>query len=261
MSHPVTVERRGAVLMIGVNRPEKRNAFNLATIDAFGAAYEQLADDPEVRVAVVFGHGDHFSAGLDLAEVGPAVAEKGPAALGGGHRFDPWGMWGPQVQKPVVLAVSGISYTLTIELALASDIVIASETVRFRQLEISRGIIPFGGATMRAAARLGWGNAMRFLLTAEEFGAAEALRIGLVQEVTPPGKQIERAQAIAEMIARQAPLGVQGTLANARTYEAQGAAAALEHLRSMLPRLMTSEDAMEGMQSFIERREAAFKGR
>jgi enoyl-CoA hydratase len=261
MSNPVTVERRGAVLLVGVNRPEKRNAFNLATIDAFAAAYEQLADDPEARVAVVFGHGDHFSAGLDLAEVGPAVAEKVPQALGGGHRFDPWGMWGPQVPKPVVLALSGISFTLTIELALASDIVIAADTVRFRQLEISRGILPFGGATMRGPSRLGWGNAMRFLLTAEEFGAAEALRIGLVQEVTPPGKHVERALAIAEMIARQAPLGVQGTLANARIYEAQGAGPATEHLRSLLPRLMSSADAMEGMRSFVERREAVFEGR
>jgi len=261
MSNPITVERRGAVLMIGVNRPEKRNAFNLATIDGLAAAYEQLADDPEVRVAVVFGHGDHFSAGLDLAEVGPAVAEKGPQALAGGRRFDPWGVWGPQVPKPVVLAVSGISFTLTIELALASDIVVAADTVRFRQLEVSRGILPFGGATMRGPARLGWGNAMRFLLTAEEFGAAEALRIGLVQQVVPAGQHVARAEAIAQMIAKQAPLGVQGTLASARIYEAQGAAAAAEHLRAQLPRLMTSEDAAEGMMSFIERREAVFTGR
>ena len=77
-SEPVTVELIDHVLMIGINRPEKRNAFDLATIDAFGAAYERLADDPQARVAVVFGHGGHFSAGLDLAEVGPAVAAQGP---------------------------------------------------------------------------------------------------------------------------------------------------------------------------------------
>ena len=261
MSTPITVERRGAVLMIGVNRPEKRNAFNLATIDALAAAYEQLADDPEVRVAVLFGHGDHFSAGLDLAEVGPAVATRGPQALAGGRRFDPWGVWGPQVPKPVVMAVSGIAFTLSIELALASDIVVAAEDVRFRQLEVGRGILPFGGATMRAPSRLGWGNAMRFLLTAEEFGAAEALRIGLVQEVVPPGKHVERAEAIAQVVARQAPLGVQGTLANARAYEARGPEAATEHLRSLLPELMSSDDAREGLLSFVERREAVFRGR
>lgn len=261
MTTPVTVERDGAVLLIGINRPEKRNAFDLATIDALAAAYEQLGDDDSLRAGVLFAHGDHFSAGLDLAEVGPAVGEKGPHAIAGGRKYDPFGMWAPQVPKPVVMAVSGIAFTLSIELALASDIVVAANTVRFRQLEIARGILPFGGATMRAPARLGWGNAMRFLLTAEEFGAAEALRIGLVQEVVEPGKHVERARAIAQLIAKQAPIGVQGTLANARAYEAKGHAAASAHLQELLAKVMTSEDAAEGMMSFIERREAVFKGR
>ena len=260
MSAPVTVEREGAVLLIGINRPEKRNAFNLATLDAFASAYEQLADDAALRAAVVFGHGDHFSAGLDLAEVGPAVAAGGPQALSGGHRFDPFGVWAPQVPKPVVLAVSGISYTLAIELALASDLVVAADTVRFRQLEVGRGILPFGGATLRAPSRLGWGNAMRFLLTGEEFGAAEALRIGLVQEVVPAGQQVARARALAQLIARQAPRGVQGTLANARVQEASGTAAATAHLASLLPEILASDDAAEGMRSFLERREAVFSG-
>lgn len=261
MSDRVTVERDGHVLLIGINRKEKRNAFDLATIDALAAAYETLGSDPEIRAGVLFGHGDHFSAGLDLAEVGPAVAARGPAALSGGRAFDPFGVWGPPVPKPVVMAVSGISFTLTIELALASDIVVAAEGVRFRQLEIGRGILPFGGATFRAPERLGWGNAMRFLLTGEEFGAAEALRIGLVQEVVPAGTHVERARAIAQLIARQAPLGVLGTLENARIAAEKGAAAATAHLQQVLPGILASEDAAEGVQSFLERREARFRGR
>jgi enoyl-CoA hydratase/carnithine racemase len=161
----------------------------------------------------------------------------------------------------VVLALSGISYTLAIELALAADIVIATDTVRLRQLEVARGILPFGGATMRAPARLGWGNAMRFLLTGEEFGAVQALHIGLVQEVVAAGEHVSRARAIAQLIASQAPLGVLGTLANARVMEAQGPVAATAHLSSLLPKVMQSEDAIEGVASFIERRTAVFKGR
>jgi enoyl-CoA hydratase len=158
------------------------------------------------------------------------------------------------------MAVQGIAFTLSIELALASDIVIAADDVRFRQLEIGRGIIPFGGATLRAAAQLGWGNAMRFLLTAEEFGADEAYRIGLVQEVVKPGEQFDRALAIAETIAAQAPLGVQETLANARIARDRGEDAAREHLKEVLPRIMASQDAAEGVRSFLERREARFTG-
>jgi enoyl-CoA hydratase/carnithine racemase len=261
MSDRITVERDDHVLLIGVNRPEKRNAFNLEMIEALGAAYELLGDDRELRAGVIFAHGDHFSAGLDLAEVGPAVAAHGPAALAGGHKYDPFGIWGPPVPKPVVMAVNGISYTLSIELALASDIVIAAEGVRFRQLEIGRGIVPFGGATMRAPAQLGWQNAMRFLLTAEEFGAAEAHRIGLVQEVVPLGRHVARARELAQLIAKQAPLAVQATLANARVAVSRGFPAAAEHLTEQMPLIFASADASEGVASFLERREAKFTGR
>ena len=260
MTEPVTVERDGYVLLIGINRAAKRNAFNLATIDALGSAYEILGIDDELRAGVLFAHGDHFSAGLDLAEVGPAVAEHGPRVLVGSHRFDPFGVWGDPVPKPVVMAVSGIAFTLSIELALAADIVIAAEDVRFRQLEIGRGIVPFGGATFRAPAQLGWGNAMRFLLTAEEFGAAEAVRIGLVQEVVPAGAHVPRATELAQLIARQAPLGVQATLASARAGLGHGPDAARECLASLLPGILRSQDAAEGLRSFTERREAHFTG-
>src|SRR5450432_2804476 len=245
----ITLERDGHVLLIGVNRPEKRNAFDLSTIEQLAAAYDRLGADRELRAGVLFGHGDHFSAGLDLAEVGPAVAQSGPGAIAGAHRFDPFALWGEPVPKPVVLAVNGIAYTLSIELALAADIVIAADDVRFRQLEIGRGIMPFGGATFRAPAQLGWGNAMRFLLTAEEFGAAEALRIGLVQEVVPAGSHVQRGREIAQLIARQAPLGVQGTLASARTGRAHGPDSARDHIASLLPGILHSQDAAEGLRS------------
>lgn len=261
MDGPITVDLDGHVLLIGVNRPDKRNAFDLATIERFSDAYRRLAEDDDARVGVLYAHGDHFSAGLDLAEVGPAVAEQGPGAIAGDGPYDPFGVWGDPVPKPVVMAVNGIAFTLSIELALASDIVVAADDVRFRQLEIGRGILPFGGATFRAPAQLGWGNAMRFLLTAEEFGADEAHRIGLVQEVVSAGRHVARATEIATSIAEQAPLGVRGTLANARIARDGGEDAAVAHLRSILPDIFQSEDAAEGVQSFLERRDARFTGR
>ena len=260
MSDRITVERDRHVLLIGVNRPEKRNAFDLDTIEQLATAYERLGAERVLRAGVLFGHGDHFSAGLDLGEVGPAVAERGPHAIAGPGRYDPFGVWGEQVPKPVVMAVQGIAFTLSIELALASDIVIAADDVRFGQLEIARGIMPFGGATFRAPAQLGWGNSMRFLLTAGEFGAEEAMRIGLVQEVVAAGTQLERASEVARVVAAQAPLGVQATLANARVARAAAEQAAVDHLRDTVPRVLRSADAAEGARSFLERRAGQFTG-
>jgi enoyl-CoA hydratase/carnithine racemase len=118
--------------------------------------------------------------------------------------------------------------------------------------------VPIGRLVV--AAQLGWGNAMRFLLTGEEFGAAEALRIGLVQEVVPAGEHVQRAFAIAALIAKQSPLGEHTTHENARVARTSGPAAAVEHNAAQLTAILSSQDAMEGVQSFIERREARFTG-
>lgn len=257
----VTVEQDGHVLLMGINRPAVYNAFDLATIDQLGAAYERLGTDDDLWVGVLFHHGRHFSAGLALDEVGPAVARHGPQALAGHHAYDPFGVWRDRVPKPVVMAVGGVAFTLSIELALASDVVVCGDDVRFRQMEVSRGIMPFGGATFRAPAQLGWGNAMKMMLTGAEFGAEEALRIGLVQEVVEAGTQADRAREIAQLIAAQAPLAVRATLANARCAMSDGPEAAALHIRDLLPDLMMSEDAAEGVASFVERREARFTGR
>ena len=255
----ITTRVDGHVLHIGVDRPDKRNAFDRGMNTALAEAYEALAVDPDLRVGVLYAEGDHFSAGLDLADVAPAIAAGEPFSPDG--LTDPYGIWGPACTKPVVMAVQGISFTLTIELALAADIVVAAEDVRFAQMEVSRGIVPFGGATVRAAERLGWGNAMQFLLTGEEFGAAHAHRIGLVQEVVPVGTQHQRASEIADRIATQAPLGVQATLRQARIARDHGTDAAVADIRENLQMIMTSDDAAEGLQSFLERRSGNFSGR
>ena len=255
----VTVEQDGHVLLVGLNRPEKRNAFNRAMLADLGRAYSRLDRDPELRCGVLFAHGDHFTGGLDLVDVAPSMASEGWQTPEGGIDF--LGLTTPPVSKPVVMAVQGRCLTIGIELALASDIRIASSDTRFAQIEIKRGIMPVGGATIRFARDCGWGNAMLHLLTGDEFDAAEALRIGLVQEVVEPGKQFDRALAIARVVAAQAPLGVQGTLRNARTWFREGEAAAVAEMVPAMARMMASEDAREGLQAFVERRDGNFSGR
>jgi enoyl-CoA hydratase len=256
----VTVERKGALLLVGLNRPEKRNAADFRMLQELAAAYGALDRDPELRAGVVFAHGDHFTAGLDLADIGAHVGPDGIAFLPDGG-IDPWQVSGPPVRKPVVLAVQGICFTLGIELALASDVVVAADSARFAQLEVARGILPFGGGTLRFPRAAGWGAAMRWMLTGDEFDAQTAERLRIVTEVVPHGTELQRAVELAERIAAQAPLAVQATLANARLARTSGDAAAAAELQPTLLRLLATEDARTGMQAFLERRPAEFHGR
>jgi enoyl-CoA hydratase len=168
---------------------------------------------------------------------------------------------GRSLSKPVVIAVQGICLTLGIELMLASDIVVAAQSTRFGQLEVSRGILPFGGATLRFPRAVGWGNAMRWILTGDMFDAAEALRIGLVQEVVPDGIQFDRALELAERIAAQAPLAVQAASPDRTASRALASAAAEAELQPELVRLAASEDARIGLEAFAARTTARFTGR
>ena len=159
------------------------------------------------------------------------------------------------------MAVQGYCYTIGVELSLAADVVVASRDARFTQFEVRRGIMPFGGATLRFAQVAGYQNAMRYILTGDVFDAEEAQRIGVVQELTDPGQQVERAIALGESIAKQAPLAVQASRANAKLAMEQGHAAAYAALMTKARALMATEDAAEGLRSFMERREADFRGR
>jgi enoyl-CoA hydratase/carnithine racemase len=154
--------------------------------------------------------------------------------------------------------VQGWCLTSGIELLLAADIRVAADDARFAQIEVKRGIYPVGGATVRLVQELGWGNAMRWLLTGDVFTALQAQRVGLVQEVVPAGGQLEHALGLAEAVARQSPVGVQATLASARLARREGERAAFERMLADLQQVMASDDAVEGLRSFLERREPRF---
>ena len=158
-------------------------------------------------------------------------------------------------------AIQGFCFTVGIELMLAGDIVVAADSSRFCQMEAKRGIAPLGGAHFRFLSRAGWGNAMYHLMLCDEFGAEEAYRIGLVQEVTPAGRQVERAMELARIIAGNAPLGIQVTKAAGRKFIEAGEQAAIDFVPSIRERVMATADAAEGIASFVERRAAVFQGR
>lgn len=261
MSEPkILTEQRGHVLLIGLNRPEKRNAADFELLSALADAYGRLERDPELRVGLVHAVGDHFTAGLDLADLGPRIGADGLSFVGEGG-IDPWQVSGTNIGKPVVVAVQGTCLTLGIELILSADVAVAARSTTFGQIEVTRGILPFGGATLRFPRAVGWGNAMRWILTGDTFDAAEAHRIGLVQQVVDDGAQFDAALTIAERIAAQAPLAVQAALANAKRAVREGDAAAEAELQPALVRLVASEDARIGMQAFLTRTEAEFVGR
>lgn len=256
----ITTKVQGHILLIEINRPEKYNAFTKQMLDDLGAAYTMLEENPDLWCGLVYAKGKHFSAGLDLADVSPYVLRGEPMTQPG--LIDPFHTNGIYRKKPVVMAVQGYAFTLSIELILAADICVAAADTVFTQLEVGRGIMPFGGATVRFAQRCGWGNAMRYLLTGDKFDAAEALRIGLIQEVCDTAAMtFDTALKIATTIANQAPLAVQASLQNAQKAFVEGDEAALKDLIPTARKLMQTEDAQEGLQSFIERRAAVFKGK
>lgn len=253
----ITTEKRDHLFLIGFNRAKKMNAFNRQMLHELAQAYTQYEDDANLWCALVYAHGDHFTSGLDLGDVGPAVM-KGDS-LFGENLIDPAQTTGRKRKKPFVFAIQGYCLTIGIETLLAGDIAVAGADAKFGQIEIKRGFIPFGGATVRMVQRCGYGNAMRYLLTGDIFSAKEALRIGLIQEVTE-ASPFDRALEIAQTIANQAPLAVQATITAVEEAMQDGDEKAIANLLPVARKLMQTKDAAEGLASFLERRDAKFTG-
>jgi enoyl-CoA hydratase len=252
----------GNVLLIGINRPAKRNGWTPEMFRQLGEAYTRLDDEPELRVGVLHAMGDHFTAGLDMPSV-QAHLEKGlkliPEGMVEPHDFGKPGY--RRRTKPVVAAVKGICFTVGIELMLGADIVVAGEDCRFSQKEVQRGLMPGAGATLRMSERAGLGNAMLYLLTGDEFDSATAYRLNFVQKLVPNAQVLDEALAIAQRIAEQAPLAVTATRLNAIKAVEQGPAAAVADFPTISKRIFASEDWAEGVRSFVEKRPARFTGR
>ncbi|SAK81810.1 short chain enoyl-CoA hydratase [Caballeronia catudaia] len=245
------------VAIISVDNAAKKNAFTPEMMQQLSQRLTDFDDDDNLWVAVLDPAGEHTTAGLDMPKFfGPSATAK-PIP---DDQIDPFGL-GKRCGKPVISVVHGITYTIGLEQMLASDIVIAADTARFCQMESKRGIAPLVGAHYRYLTRTGWGNAMYHLFLCDDFSAEEAYRCGFVQEVHPYGRHRERAMEIARAICKVAPIGLRATKAAALTYIEHGEEAAIAVIPQIREEVFASEDFREGIQSFVERREARFAGR
>jgi enoyl-CoA hydratase len=253
----IRTETHGHIFKIIIDNPAKKNAFSPQMMEQLSDALTELHNNESHWVGVICAEGKEFTAGLDMPKFFGPTAEKRNFKDG---NVDAFGLQ-KRCSKPIVTAVQGIVFTIGIELMLAGDIVIAADDSRFCQMEAKRGIAPLGGAHFRFLSRAGWGNAMYHLFLCDEFNAQRAREIGLVQEVVPAGRQVERAMELAAIIARNAPLGIQVTKEAALKYVEHGEAAAIAHIPAIRDRVLNSADAREGILSFVERRAAVFQGK
>ncbi len=256
MSSLVEQARDGHVALCRLNRPEARNALSPEVMAELATAVEELDADPGVRCIVIAGSDEVFAAGADIRALRDRTFEE---AL----RHPTTSFWRrvAAAKTPLVAAVSGFALGGGCELALICDLIVASETAEFGQPEITLGIIPGGGGTQRLARVLGKQRAMELVLTGRRIGAREAERIGLVNEVAGEGEWLDRALELARRIARRPPIAVRLAKQAVLAADETGLTAGLEHERRLYEIAMATEDRIEGMDAFLEKRRPEFKGR
>jgi enoyl-CoA hydratase/carnithine racemase len=256
LSGILEASRDGHVALLQLNRPEARNALSPELMEEIAGELERLDPDPDVRCVVIAGSEEVFAAGADIRAMSErtfAEALHHPAA----------GFWKrlAAVKTPLIAAVSGWALGGGCELALACDLIVASETAEFGQPEITLGIIPGGGGTQRLARGIGKQRAMELVLTGRRITAQEAQALGLVNAVAPKRQWLEQAMELAQTIARRPPIAVRLAKQAVLAAEESGLSAGLDAERRLYELAMATEDRVEGMQAFLEKRRPEFKGR
>lgn len=260
----ISVSNHGAVRVVVIDRPERRNALDPETSAAFGRAVTEAAEDDDVRVLVLTGAGDRaFCSGMDLKafrDLPPGAPGNAGGGGGGGGGFGPDAITEHVYPKPVIAAVNGAAVGGGLGLALACDLLVAAEHATFGLPEVQRGLVGTG-AGARTVLRLPPAIAMELLLTGEPIDAAQALALGLVNRVVPAAELMDTALALAERIAANGPLAVR--LSKALAYEVRqlGPGLDMARLRELTAPAIRSEDAREGAAAFAEKRPPRFTGR
>jgi enoyl-CoA hydratase len=256
-------DQRGHVLVLTMNRPEAKNALSPEMLVGLADAWDRVDSDPEIRCAVLTGAGGVFCAGADLKAMNDAQNTSDAAQR---MRNDAGLAWKAllrhhRLTKPLVAAVEGYAVAGGTEILQATDIRVAGESAVFGVVEVTRGLFPLGGSTVRLRRQIPFTKAMELLLTGDTIPAAEAERIGLIGRVVPDGKALDTALDIADRIARNAPLAVQAVKRSVQQTEGLAEEDALKvELEIGLP-IFGTADAKEGTRAFKEKREPIYEGR
>jgi enoyl-CoA hydratase/carnithine racemase len=256
-SDVVLVERpSNDIVVFKINRPQVRNALNLAVRTRLSEEVARYAADPAIRCLIITGNEAAFAAGADIAE----MADAGPVEVMARNVQKYWRTI-TDCPKPVIAAVEGFALGGGLELALCADIVVAGEGAKLGLPEVKVGILPGGGGTQRLARLVGSKRAMLLMLTGKMFGAAEALAMGVISELAPTGKALERALEIAREIAVMPPISVQQIkeIVHAGLNAPLETALMLERKAFQLQ--FATSDQKEGMRAFMDKRKPAFEGK
>jgi enoyl-CoA hydratase/carnithine racemase len=246
----------GNVALLQLNRPQARNALSPEVMERIASELERLDPDPEVRCIVIAGSDEVFAAGADIK----AMSERSFAAALYHPAAAFWKRVGA-VKTPLIAAVSGWALGGGCELALACDMIVASDTAKFGQPEIDLGIIPGGGGTQRLARVLGKQLAMEYVLTGRRFNAETARELGLVNQVVEGDGWLDAAMQLARTVAERPPIAARLAKQAVLAAEETAMSAGLENERRLYELAMATEDRVEGMKAFLEKREPKFQGR
>ncbi|MGH9920070.1 MAG: crotonase/enoyl-CoA hydratase family protein [Nitrososphaerales archaeon] len=263
---PVIVERDDHVLIVSLNRPEKRNAINSEMMCHLADAWKLLDEQEEIRVAILTGNGPSFCAGMDLTEIA-VISSGGPANQWIERvRSEPGLVYRAWLKtdlptKPVVLAVEGFARAGGTEILQGTDIRVAGESAVFGITEVQRGLFPMAGSAVRLRRQISYALAAELLLCGEDITSRRAYEVGLINYVVPDGQALAKAREIAARIAKNGPLAVKALVATLHETESLREDAAYEIEQKHGFAVMASEDAKEGPRAFLEKRDPVFIGR
>ena len=257
------VERDGHVITLTMNRPEAKNALSPEMLAGLADAWDLIDSDPEIRVAILTGAGGVFCAGADLKAMNNAQNESDGAKR---MREDAGLAWKAllrhhQLTKPLIAAVEGFAVAGGTEILQATHIRVAGESAKFGVVEVTRGLFPLGGSTVRLQKQIPYTKAMELLLTGGTVTAAEAERMGLIGHVVPDGTALDKAREIADKIAANGPLAVQAVLKSAQATAGLPEEEGLKIEMELGLPIFATADAKEGTRAFKEKRPPVYEGK